>query len=189
MKNFDEEKILANLYLNLKGSKKKRDNWIEIARNCRQLTDYYGSAQIVAEKLGVSYEIVRSVLTLLTLPEEVQEIIARNQILFDVGQRLSRIKNKETQIKVAKIIIGLSSHDARQVIQYTKKYPDASIDDFKRRLIGSKDKIEKINLIVVPFREENFAILKKISEKQKTSPEKLIREIVDQWIEKKKTVG
>ena len=188
MKNFDEDEILARLYLNLRGAKRKRDNWMEIARKSRKLTDHYGSVQITADKLGVSYELVRSILTLLTLPEEVQQYIEKDQILYDAAQRLARIRNKDTQIKVARTIIGLSSHDARQLIQYAKKYPDAPLDDFKRR-IESKDKIEKIHLLLVPFKEETVAILKHISKKQKISPEKLIREIVDKWIEKEKNLG
>lgn len=182
MTEFNEDEILATLYLNLKGSKKKRDNWMVIARNCKQLTDYYGSASQLAEKIGVSYEVIRAALVLLTLPEEVQNYIENNQILYDAGQRLARIKNKETQIKVAESIIGLSSHDARQIIQFAKKYPDESIDDFKRRVVESKDKIEKINLIIIPFREDKFEILKKISKNEKISPEILIVKIIDQWI-------
>lgn len=187
MKTIDEDKLLASLYLNLKGSKKKRENWIEIAHQCKQLNDLYGSMQITAEKLSVSSELVRAILTLLTLPEEVQMYIKNNQILFDAGQRLARIKNTETQIEVAKKIIGLTSHDARQIIQFAKKYPHAPIDDFKKRL-SSKDKIEKLNLIILPLHEDTYKIIKKIGEKEKSTPEKLILQLIDQWIEKNEPV-
>jgi len=183
MKKINEEKILANLYLNLKGKKKKKDNWIEIAYNCKQLTDHYGSAKEVAEKLGVHYEIIRSILKLLTLPEEVKQLIRSNEILFDVGQRIARMKNEETQIKVARVVVGLSNHDAREVIQYAKKYPNASLEDFKKRVIDSKNKIEKINLAIIPFKEETYNLLKEIGEMDKLSPEKLILKIVNQWLE------
>lgn len=183
MKEINEEKILASLYLNLKGSKKKKDNWIEIADNCKQLVDYYGSAMKVAEKLGVHYEIIRSILKLLTLPEEVRQLIRVNKILFDVGQRIARIKDAKTQIKVAKAVVGLSNHDAREVVQYAKKYPDASLEDFRRRVIDSKNKVEKINLAIVPIKEETYKLLKKFGQRYKLSPEKLILKIVNQWIE------
>lgn len=185
MKTMDEDELLASLYLNLKGSKKKRENWIEIAHQCKQLRVHYGSAHITAEKLGVSDELVRAILTLLTLPEEVQQRIKNNQILFDAGQRIARIKNKETQIKVAEAIIGLKSHDQRQVIQYAKGYPHASLDDFIERLVDSKDKIEKLILLILPLQEDTYAILKIMGAKEKSSPEKLILRLIDQWIEKK----
>jgi len=183
MKEINEEEILANLYLNLKGPKKKKDNWITIAHNCKQLTDYYGSAKKVAEKMGVHYEIIRSILKLLTLPQEVQQLIKNDEILFDVGQRIARINDKETQIKVAKAVVGLSNHDAREVIQYAIKYPEAPIEDFKKRVIDSKNKIEKINLVIIPLKVETYELLKKIGEKDKLSPEKLLLKIVNQWIE------
>lgn len=188
MKTVDENELLASLYLNLKGSKKKRENWMEIAHQCRQLRDIYGTTHITAEKLGVSDELVRAILTLLTLPEEVQQHIKNNNILFDAGQRLARIKNKETQIKVAKAIIGLKSHDQRQVIQYAKGYPHASLDDFIERLTDSKDKIEKLILLILPLQEDTYAILKKMGAKEKNSPEKLILRLIDQWIERNESV-
>jgi hypothetical protein len=182
MNEINEEEILATLYLNLKGPKKKRNNWIEIAYKCKQLADYYGSAKKVAEKLGVHYEIIRSAIKLLTLPEEIRQLIERNEILFDVGQRIARIKNKEVQIKVARAVIGMSNHDAREVIQYAKKYPDAPLDDFKNRVMHSKDKVEKVNLVIVPMKEEMFELLKEIGKKDKLSPEKVILNIVSQWM-------
>lgn len=188
MKTMDEDELLASLYLNLKGSKKKRINWIEIAHQCKQLRNLYGSTRITAEKLGVSDELVRAILTLLTLPEEVQQYIKNNQILFDAAQRMARIKNKETQIKVADAIIGLKSHDQRQVIQYAKGYPHASLDDFIERLVDSKDIIEKLILLILPLQEDTYTILKKMGEKEKKSPEKLILRIIDQWIERNQSV-
>lgn len=186
MKDFNEDKILAKLYLNLKGPKKKKDNWIEIARMCKLLTDHYGSVKEVANKLGVHYEIIRSILKLLTLPEEVKELIENNLILFDVGQRIARIKDKETQTKVAKAVVGLSNYDAREVIQYAKKFPQASIKDFKKRILNSKNKSEKINLAIIPLKEEIYTLLKEYSQKENISPEKLILRIVNQWIEEHK---
>jgi hypothetical protein len=186
MKEFDEEKILANLFLNLKGPKKKRDNWIEIANNCKQLVDYYGSMSETAKKLGVNYEIVRSVLKLLTLPEEVKSLVRSNKILFDVGQRIARINDRETQIEVAKAVVGLTSHDARELIQYAKNNPNADLEDFKRRVITSKNRKEKLHLTIIPLKEETYSFLKKIGAKEQLSPEKLIQNVINQWIKNMK---
>jgi hypothetical protein len=182
MKEIDEEEVLAKLYLNLKGSKKKSDDWITIARNCKKLTDYYGSAKKVADKLGVHYEIIRSILKLLTLPKEVQQLVRNNLILYDVGQRIARINGAETQIRVARAIVGLSNHDAREVIQYAIKYPDDSLEEFRVRVISSKNKTKNISLLIVPLEAETYELLRKLSEEEKLSPEKLILKIVNDWI-------
>jgi hypothetical protein len=76
----------------------------------------------------------------------------------------------------------MSNHDAREVIQYAKKYPDAPLDDFKNRVMHSKDKVEKVNLVIVPMKEEMFELLKEIGKKDKLSPEKVILNIVSQWM-------
>ena len=182
MNEADEEKMLANLYLNLKGGKTKQDNWFNIAQDCKQLTEYYGSAKKVAEKIGVSYEIVRALLKLPTLPEEVQELIRNDKILFDVAQRIARIRGKERQVEVARAIVGLSAHDARDLIQYAKKYPKDPLGDFKKRVTEGKDKIEKIHLAIVPLKEKTYNLLKIEGQKRNISADKFILQIVNQWI-------
>ena len=182
MNEIDEEKILARLYLNLKGAKKKQDNWFDIAQDCRQLRDYYGSAKKVADKIGVSYELIRSLLKLPTLPEEAKELIKHDKILFDVAQRIARINGKERQAEVARAVVGLSAHDARDLIQYAKKYPKEPLDDFRKRVTEGKDKIEKVHLAIIPLKEKIYSLLKTEGQRRKVSPERLILLILDEWI-------
>jgi len=182
MNEIDEEKILARLYLNLKGAKKKQDNWVDIAQDCKQLKDYYGSAEKVAEKIDVSYELIRALLKLPTLPEEVKELIKDEKILFDVAQRIARINGKARQVEAAKAVVGLSAHDARDIIQYAKKYPTESLDDFKKRVTEGKNRIEKVHLAIIPLKEKIYSLLKTEGQKRKISPEKLILLIIDEWI-------
>jgi hypothetical protein len=181
MDETNEEKLLARLYLNLKGAKKKQDNWVDIAEDCKQLRDYYGSAKKVADKVGVSYELIRALLKLPPLPEEVKTLIKDEKILFDVAQRIARIRDKEKQVEVAQAVAGLRAHDARDVLQYAKKYPKEPLDDFRKRVTEGKDKIEKVHLAMLPLKEEIYSLLKTESQKKKISVEKLILLIVDQW--------
>jgi hypothetical protein len=152
MKEIDEEQILARLYLNLKGSKKKQDDWIKIAQECKRLTDFYGSIRKTADRLSVSYELIRSILKLLTLPDEVKNLIKENQILFDAGQRISRIREKERQIEAARAIAGLPAHSAREILQYAKKHPQAPLKDFRKRVISGGDKVERIHVVIIPLK-------------------------------------
>jgi hypothetical protein len=189
MNEMDEEKILARLYVNLKGAKKKQDNWIDIAEDCKRLNDYYGSAKKVAEKIGVSYELIRALLKIPTLPEEVKGLIKEDKILFDVGQRIARIKGRERQVEVAKLIAELPSHDARDIVQYAKKYPDEPLDGFRKRVLEGKDKVEKVHLAIIPLRADIYSLLKIESEKRNVSPEKFILSILDDWMKVKTEVA
>lgn len=182
MNEIEEEKILARLYLNLKGAKRKQDNWFDIAQDCKQLRDYYGSAKKVADKIGVSYELIRALLKLPTLPEEVKVLIKDNKILFDVAQRIARINGKKRQAEVARAVAGLPAHDARDIIQYAKKYPNESLDNFKKRVTEGKDKKEKVHLAIIPLKEEIYSLLKAEGEKRKVSPEKFILALLNDWM-------
>jgi hypothetical protein len=186
MNEVDEEKTLARLFLNLKGAKIKQDNWVDIAKDCKQMRDYYGSAKKLAEKLGVSYELIRSVLKLATLPEEVKLLMKEGKILYDVGQRISRISDRDRQVEVARIVAGLPSHDARDIIQFAKKYPKDPLDSFKKRVIEGKDRVEKLQLTIVPLKDDVYIFLKNESRKRSISTEKLISLIIDEWINQTK---
>ncbi len=189
MTRINEEQVLASLYTNLKGAKKKKDDWIEIATNLKKLSDYYDSPLTAAEKLGVSNELVKSILRILSLPSEVKELIRRGDILYDAAQRLQRIEEHTKQVEVAKAIVGLTSHQARDLIQYAKKYPSASVSSYRKRLSNSKAKTERINLIVLPLREGTYSSLTSICKKEGISVEKLVSNIISQWLSNKRKVG
>jgi len=182
MQELNEEKKLAILYTNLKGRKKKIHDWIYIAEICKELKDDYGSIKKVSENSGVSYEEIRSILKLLELSKEVQQLIKEGKILQDAAQRITRIDGEKNQIKVANAIIGLNAHDQREIIQYAKRYPEASLEEYRKRLIDSKGELEKIHVMIIPLREETYYKLKKLSNDRKTSPEKLIIGMVNQQI-------
>jgi len=186
VKKIAEEMLLADLYLSLRGRKKKKDNWIDIAKKCQQLVDYYSSPKIAAEKLGVSYELIRSILILLKLPEEAQQLVKNGKILYDAAQRIYRVKGVKRQIEVANAIAGLPSHKAREIIHYAKKYPNSALANYKRRVIAaSTPGREKIHLAIIPLQTKIFEQLQRRSEKEKISVEKLIVDIVNQWIQKR----
>lgn len=182
-----EDVLLSTLFVNLKGDKKKKEDWISIAKKCKEISQNYNSRTELAEKLGVSTELIRAILSLLELPDEVQQLIKDKRILFDAAQRINTIDNEKRQIEVAKTIAGLSSHEQREIIQYAKKYPDSKLSNFKKR-VTSKLTTDKIHVVVLPVKEDLFGLLYRESIRKKISVEKLILNIVDEWrIERRKT--
>jgi hypothetical protein len=177
-----EEKLLAELFLNLKGSQKKREDWITIAKKCKRLVNHYRSYRVAAQRLGVSSELVRSILSLLSLPQQAQALVKDGKILFDAAQRLARIPGPENQIRVANLVVGLRSHDARQLIQYAKKFPDADLDDFRKRVATPKTQPERIDVVVLPMGHELFDRLQREGARKRMSVQRLILELISESI-------
>jgi hypothetical protein len=184
MRRKAEEKLLAELFLSLKGRKRKPNDWITIAKKCQALIDEYGSYQLTAQKLGVSYEVIRAIASMLKLPPQVQDLVSRGRILFDAAQRLNGIRGAENQIRVANVIAGLPSHDARQIIQYAKKFPDADLVEYKERVASSKTQTERIDVLVLPLRRELFRTLQQIGARRGMSVQRLVQDIVSGYVAK-----
>ena len=185
MKNENIEDIITFLLYNIKGRKKKRDDWITIAKKCQEATEYFKSYKKLAYRLAVSPELIRSILKLLELPRETQELIKERKIGMDAAQRIMRIKNPKDQIKVAKIIKDLSAHDARDIIRFAQSNPNSSINElenYKKRVLESKTKTKNIHITIVPFNEETYQKLKETANKQKISLEKLIVKIIEESV-------
>ena len=190
-KMINENQKLANLFLNLKGNKKKRDNWIQIATICKDVLDKSKDRKEAAKKMGVSTELIRSIVSLLDLPSEIQEMIKNNEILLDAAQRINTIKDKnkdkerKRRIEVAKAISGLASHDQREIIRFAKKFPTSNLKDYKKR-VTTKRETKELHVAVIALENEQYEKLEKISKKKKTSLEKLLLEIIDQWLGEKR---
>jgi len=180
-----EEELLALLFVNLKSRKKKTGKLLlKMAQACKLLSEHYGSSKSLAEKQSVSVETIRGFARVAELPEEVKNLIKEEKINFDVAQRLCRLEGKDLQIKVAKIVEGMNADDAREIIQYAKKFPDESLDEIKKRLSASKRRAEKYNLIILPLPEDLFKLLNSFAKKKDISTEKFIIETLRERVNK-----
>lgn len=177
----DEEKALAILFVNLKGSKKK--DYLATAKACRFLRKIYGSFAKVAEKVGVSSEIIREFDSLVDLPEEVKEIVSKRAIRLDTGYRIStKLQGKERQVAIAKAVADLNAFDARAIIEYAEKNPDMPASQVKSQVLGSKTVTERVHVFVLPLAEETFQALRTEATKMKTKPEELVKKIIQKWL-------
>lgn len=182
-----ENVLLANLFLNLKGNKKKRDDWITIAEKCKNIVDNNKNRKEAAKKLGVSPELIRSIISMLELPKDVKKLIREGKILFDAAQRLNTIKfvdkdkEKAKRIEVANEIAGLKSHEQREIIRYAKKFPNSGLKNYKKRVTATRE-IKRVHVLVIPLDEPMFKNLKKISKKRDLSLEKTALELISEKI-------
>ena len=180
----DEETALAILLMNLKGRKKK--DYIATASACRFLRKLYGSYANVAEKVGVSSEIIREFDSLQDLPDEVKEMVSKGIIRLDTGYRIStKLDEAKRKIDIAKAVASLGAFDARAIIEYAQKNPEMPTAEVKSRVLGSKTVTEKVHVFILPLPEEIFQPLKAESAKLKVRPEELVKNIIQEWLKQR----
>lgn len=178
MEKINEEELLAILYSNFSGKGKQKNDWIFIADKLNELNSIYNSEEKIAKNLGLSREMVRSTIKLLELPEEVKQLIRSNKITQDLGWRLLAIKEKKTIIEVAKSIIGLSAHDARDMIRFAKNNPDIPIKNQIERLKQAKAKEGKLNIFITTLSDADYGKLQKIAKEKGLKANELIVELI-----------
>lgn len=173
-----EAKLYAQLLLDLKGRKKKRLDWITLAKSCKLLADQHKSYAELAEKLGVSAHTVRSIIRLLDLPREVQEMIRKGEILQDAAYRLNAIHDPRKQLAVARKIRNLPSHAQREVIQHAKRIPGSDTAAFRDRVTQKIPAPERIHVLMCRLTEKEYSALLEYSRNNLTTPESVLAEAV-----------
>ena len=170
-----EKKLLASFIVDFKKGKKTADP-MEYAKTCKALSEMYGSAESVAEKLGVGKETVRILSKIVELPEEVQEMISRHLIPITVAFDLVPL-SRERQIEAAGAISGLSFKDARKVIRRLSESPNIPATDVRVDVLNELEKKE-VDIAMIALPKEIYALLREESE---DIPE-FISNIVEKWL-------
>ncbi len=177
--NKEREELYSALYRDIKGSKIKSSDWITIAKKTQKLVKS-DTMEDVAQKLGVTPELIRSIITLLKLPHPVQRLIKQRKILYDAARRLTFFEAKKA-IEVANVIAGLTSHQQREVINYARKFPNSGLGSFKKRVSRPKMKAEKVYVTILPLRKENYELLATEARHQNVDLERVILNIIEEW--------
>ena len=177
MEESKENRYLAILFNNFKG--KRVDNWIEIAKACKRLSDFYGSHKKLAEKIGRTREDIRSTIKLLDLPKEVQLMVEKGEIHKDVAWRIASVPNKENQIKIAKAVQGMNVHDARELVYYFTRDQTISLEAYRNKINQMRNKVENISLLVIPIDKNKFTKFSELAKRKNKTPQKLILELID----------
>lgn len=179
MKNFDEISSLQIVFGNTR-RKKRKENLVTIAKAFEFLVKCYGSQKEVAEKVGISSEMIRQFLTVLKLPAEVQKLFVKREIdSVDAAKELAVLKGRNKQIRMARKIAGVTSDDTRDIKRIFKK-GTIPIEEAKRTIL--KEKEEGLNVFILDFDDDTYrSIMKKARASRKDAAE-LVREIVINWL-------
>lgn len=183
MKKLDEETALSVLFANTKRKKRSVD-LLTIAKSCEYLVNLYGSKRAVAEKVGLSTEMIREFLTILKLPKEIQKLVSERKVdSIDVVKEISALKEPSKQIEVAEAFINSPSKDARDIKRLVKN-TDISINDAKKIILDTKPK--GLHIFIMDFDDEMYKTIVKQAKLQRIKPAELVRAIVAEWLKNKK---
>jgi gas vesicle protein len=162
-----EKEALALVFANTKGKKKRNTNILSIATALNELKEVYGSSNKVAEKVGLSGQMVREFLSVLDLPQNIKNLIEQRKI--DSVDKIKRIKslissgkdimNESVLIEVERI----STEDFRDVERLVK-HGNVGVKEALKVVSNGKRKNE--HLLILTISEKEFSILKKLAEER-----------------------
>jgi hypothetical protein len=180
MRQLDENTALSILFGNTK-RKKRQVNLIKIAKSCKYLVDLYGSKAAVAARLGIHSEMIRQFISLLTLPEEVKNLITDRKIdRLDVAYRIAMLKNQDQQIAVAKHAANLpSSKDIRDILRIVNK-GGVSVEESTRRVLEAKPK--GLHIFIMDFDDKTYNSIHQRAKNLKIEAAQLVKQIVEEWL-------
>lgn len=175
-----EEEALAILITTLK-KRKKIPNPLPIAKACRYLSELYGSQKKVAERLEISSEMIREFVYIDKLSKEVKDMIKDGLIQgVDILYRISyRINNPKRQVEIARIVAGLSSPLARDIIEFARKHPEKSAEECKQEVLKARGVIVELHVIPIKLSE---TVIKSLENKVKN---KKLADLIKSKIEDK----
>ena len=178
----DELQADVICFSNLKGSKEKDLLGTAEALQFKKGLPGFGSNSSVGTYYGVSGEMVRQFLTLLTLPKHIQSLIAEGKLGLDISSRLARVSRQRPAVvdELAYAVSDLPAMDARDVIEYVIKNPDVAAGEAKRRVMDSKTVIEDEYYVVVVFSKEEYDRIEYEARRRQMSPGRLIAELTNQ---------
>lgn len=186
MKRLNEDTALSVLFANTRRKRRSVD-LVTLGKNCDYLVELYGSRKHVAEKLGLSTEMIREFLTVLKLPKKVQKLVSERVIdSLDVVREISSIEDKDKQIAAAEALVNTSSKDVRDIKSLVAR-ANLSVDEAKRVIYDAKPK--GMHIFVVDFDDETYRGIVEKARISNTSPAELVRGVVIDWLKRKAGKG
>ncbi|KXB01638.1 hypothetical protein AKJ45_00950 [candidate division MSBL1 archaeon SCGC-AAA261F19] len=178
--NVEEAKEIVIRNTGRGSPKRKLHPWVKIAEAMRHLIEDSGSIKKASEDVGLSQEMVRAIDLLNDLPAEVKPLL--DDIGPEVGKRLASIGDKETQIKLAEIVSPLRRKDAMEIVDFSRKHPEFSPSEVKKRVMSLKPRKEKVNVFIVSLTDEQKQVLKKLASNLGVEVRNLPQKIVEEKI-------
>ena len=180
------ERLLAELMFDLKGRKTKSHDWMTIADMSETVVKHFdNSVSQAVKKLRIHPSTLNSILRLRDLDPRTQKLVRKRLVLFDSAQRLNTIRDGDRQYDVARLLIGLSNKQQRDLIQHALRYPELDLVDFRKKLTGEKTRRENIRVVILPMDDETYRSVEKVSKEERKPIQSLLMAIVSEWLERR----
>lgn len=177
----NEEKAVALMLMNLK--KAKSSNLLDFAKACRFLKIKWGFKEM-SNFFKTSQYMLRQIDKINELDPELQSLVKKGILKIESSYQLWR-QPEEKRKEISKIIQNMSSSEIREFINFLNETPkDVSVKDCKK--IFDKTKNQKVNLVIIPFPNDLFRLLKKHSQKSGKTIHDFIYQIIEENLNGKK---
>jgi len=182
MKNLNENTALAIIFANTK-RKNRNVDLLTMAKCFEHLVKLYGSQKDVANKVGLSTEMIREFLIVLKLPIKIQKLVSERKIdSIDVVREISIIKYPLKQIIAAHAFINSLSKDVRDIKRLVKN-GELPIEDAKKIVLDEKPK--GLHIFIMDFDDETYQAIIKEAKTLKIKSAELVKGIVTDWLKQK----
>jgi len=182
MKKLDEDSALAIVFANIR-RKKRSNDLVTIAKSFEYLVNLYGSPKDVADKVGLSMEMIRQFLAVLKLPKEIQKIFSKRQIdSVDAAKELVALRDPTQQVLVAEELIKSLSKDTRDIKRLVKG-ANVTIVEAKKTVFDAKP--EGLHIFVMDFDHETYQTIRRDAKTLRIKPAELVKRIVLDWLKQK----
>jgi len=183
MTELDETQALAVLFANTRRKKRTAD-LITVARSCQYLLELYGSRKAVADRVGISTEMIRQFLTPLRLPPEAQRLVSERKIdSVDAVAKIVALRGRRRQVQAARALVGSTSYDVRDVNRLIKT-SRITARGAKERVARSK--LKGLNLFVLDLDDATFNAFRKASKQLRLHPADLLKLVLTDWLRKRR---
>jgi hypothetical protein len=181
---FDRNAALAVCFSNLKGSKNKDLLLTAHALQFLKELPEYGSNKRVGEQVGVSGEIVRQFISLLDLPATVHDLINLKKLGLEHGRRLWELNRVRPSIveDAADAMVSMTAMETRDLVDYLKRVPSASVKEAVEALQEAKPKITQGHLICALANDSEFKALSNHAQSHGITVNDLVTQITRQWL-------
>jgi hypothetical protein len=182
LKKLDEDTALARIFANTRRKKRTAD-LITVARAFDYLCQLYGSQKAVADKVGLSPEIVREFRAVLRLSPQVQGLVRARKIdSLDVAYRIGMVRDSAKQVEMAKRLMEARSGDVRDVRRLAEK-SDLSVQKAERIVFESS--FRGLHVFVIDFDEEQYQQIRRRARSNGVQPAVLVQHVILEWLRKK----
>lgn len=175
---------LAICFANLKGSKDKDLlATAEALRRLKREPEFSSNAKL-GRAVGVSGEIVREFLSLLTLPVEIQKLLHDRVLGLEHGRRLAQIGRRRPELlqQVTEAMMGMNAIDSRDFVTYLLKHDDLSVDAAKAAILAEKPRKLREFHVLAELSEDDYVKLSRVAQSHGVSVNHLVTRTIRDWL-------